>query len=110
MLSRTFVIFSLLLTAAACSPSRKTEKPQQEKTPDYAALNYEKGTVKYWELDGCRYMIETENGKKLNPGSLDSAYAKDGLKVWVRYKQVNRMNICMSGITVDISDIQKRQE
>ncbi len=97
------------LVIFSCTSVQKTEKKPNESV-DPVALNYEKGVVKFWELDGCQYLIETANGKKLNPGILDTAYAHDGLKVWIRYKQVDRMNICMSGITVDIIDIKKRYD
>jgi hypothetical protein len=66
--------------------------------------------MRFTELDGCRYLIHLDNGNKLQPDKLDPKFEKDSLKVWVKYKPEDRMNICMSGITINIIDLKVREE
>ncbi|MFB6257689.1 MAG: hypothetical protein ABEH38_03265 [Flavobacteriales bacterium] len=67
-----------------------------------------RATVKdYTHLDGCRFLLITDNGKKLNPLELDSAYRKDGLKVRVSYRKKEAMTTCMAGKNVEIIRIRR---
>jgi hypothetical protein len=102
MLNR-ILLASVIIVLASCHTKNVAQ-------PDYAALKYEKGIMKDFELDGCRFMIEVESGKRLNPDKLDSTFTKDQMKVWIKYKPQPRMNICMSGETVNVIDIQPRKE
>jgi hypothetical protein len=106
MLNRLIIIFLIL---AGCHSIKKTTDKKVAQV-DYASQNYSKGVIKDIELDGCRYLIELQDGKRLNPDKLDTLFQHDQLKVWVKFKIHDRMNICMSGTTVDIIDIQKREE
>ncbi len=69
-----------------------------------------RGTVKdYTGLDGCRYIIELDNGKKLEPHAVnsDSAFEFfDGQRVKVQYTKMDNMaSICMVGEMVRIDKI-----
>ena len=59
----------------------------------------------YTNLDGCNYLLEMENGQKLEPKQWPGKYSKDGLKVYVQYKKIEGMSICMAGVMVDITAI-----
>lgn len=60
-------------------------------------------------LDGCRFMLQLEDGKMLQPLNLDEKYMKDGLQVWVQYKvQKDVMTVCMAGDVINITEIEKR--
>lgn len=100
----------MVVATFSCCTTNKSSTSGNGNPPDYAALKYERAVIRYWELDGCRYLLELENGSKLNPGTLPAAFEKDNLEVWVKYKKVDRVNICMSGTTVDITEIYKREE
>lgn len=108
MLSRLAIILVILISCHSYKTLVKKESTQQE--VDNAALNYEKGIIRFTELDGCRFLIHLEGGKKLQPDKILPMFEKDSLKVWVKYKPENRMNICMSGITVNMIDIKLREE
>lgn len=60
-------------------------------------------------LDGCRFMLQLEDGKMLQPLNLGEKYMKDGMKVWVQYTiQKDVMTVCMAGDVVNITEIEKR--
>jgi hypothetical protein len=60
-------------------------------------------------LDGCGYVLQLDNGKRLEPaGKAWEAYTKhDGEKVMVSYTVESRGSICMSGQTVKLTTIEQ---
>ncbi|KAA9327209.1 hypothetical protein F0P96_18415 [Hymenobacter busanensis] len=60
-------------------------------------------------LDGCGYVLELADGKRLEPaGAMWEAYPKhDGEKVTIAYADDPRGSICMVGTTVKLSCIQQ---
>ena len=63
-------------------------------------------------LDGCGYVIELENGNKLEPLNLNdfNIDLKDGKKIWVSYHLTTSMiaTSCMVGDIVEIECIANR--
>lgn len=60
-------------------------------------------------LDGCRFLLELSDGKKLIPLSLPPTLSKDGLEVHVQYRfKKSMMSICMAGPTVELLKIEKK--
>ena len=70
------------------------------------------GTLKdYNGLDGCTWIIELDNGEKLQPVNLLELNIglTDGKKVTVTYDEVKDMSgICMTGIMVSVKTIEER--
>lgn len=83
-------ILVLLLLAVSCS----------EKNNDIQSLNY-KGVVKdYSDLDGCGFIIELENGDKINPVIINNSNIEliDGENVEISYELIDTIaDICMVG-------------
>ncbi len=112
-LQTTFIPFLFAsFSFFACSGSKEQAKAD-DATADQGTSNSSKNdstvqaTVKdYRHLDGCLYMLITENGKKLNPLDLDTAYFEDGLKVKVRYRKKDAVTTCMSGQNIEVLDIE----
>lgn len=68
------------------------------------------GTVKdYTGLDGCGYLIELDNGTRLEPVIVhDSIKFYDGQRVKLSYVERNDMaSICMAGIIAEITCIEE---
>jgi hypothetical protein len=63
-------------------------------------------------LDGCGFVIELENGNKLEPLNLSDfdINLNDGKKVWVSYHLTTNMiaTACMVGDIIEIDCITKR--
>ena len=71
---------------------------------------YEKATViDNTGLDGCRFMLQLESGKKLQPTNLEEQYLKNGKQLWIKYVvQKDAMSVCMAGDVVNITSIGER--
>jgi len=59
-------------------------------------------------LDGCKWLIKLDNGTRLEPIGLESAYQKAGLKVRVEYTQpeTDIASTCMAGQIVKLTKIE----
>jgi hypothetical protein len=58
-------------------------------------------------LDGCGFLISVKNGPKINPGTLDPKFGKDGLEVKFKYRiQRGISTICMSGVAAEVKDLE----
>ena len=66
------------------------------------------GTVKYIQLEGGFYGIETEDGENLFPINLEDDYKEDGLKIIFKMKpRTDIFTTAMWGKTVEIIEIAK---
>jgi hypothetical protein len=76
--------------------------------PRKFASEGEKGTLKKLELDGCSWIIELENGDRLQPINLESMNFElnNNKKVTISYEAVDAISICMSGKTVELKWIR----
>lgn len=65
--------------------------------------------VDYTGFDGCGYIIELENGNRLEPVEMaDTGFTfRDGQRVALTYTEVNLASICMVGQTVRIESIRE---
>lgn len=65
-------------------------------------------------LDGCRWVIELDNSTEewerlepINLGDFDFE-PKDGMKVKIKYREINSASICMVGKTVELTKIKEK--
>ena len=63
--------------------------------------------IDFSELDGCKYLLEMEDGTKLEPVNLDEAYMIDGLKLYITFKYHDGMSVCMAGRMIQINSVTK---
>jgi len=98
-----------IIPLSSCCCKKEAQKTTQ--VVDYVKEGYAALTVLFYELDGCKWMLVQEDGKKLNPdGGLAEAFQKDQTKVWVKYELLkNAPNICMAGTMVKVVDIKERK-
>lgn len=64
--------------------------------------------IDYSSVDGCGFLLELSTGEKLQPENLDQHFAKDQLRVLVKFHAVNKMGICMAGKIVHIDSIKMK--
>jgi PKD repeat protein len=70
------------------------------------------GTVRdYTGLDGCRYLIELDNGVRLEPILKDTTFHfRDNQRVRLSYiERTDLMSICMAGIIAEITCIKETE-
>lgn len=65
-----------------------------------------KATVINYTLDGCTFMLQLEDGKKLEPVNLKEEFKKDNFKVWIKYQHYKGNSICMAGEMVTVTAIE----
>jgi hypothetical protein len=107
------LLLSLIMCLSACNSAKQTSasSPITTKTStDYKTSGYVEATIVAYEVDGCKWVIQLGDGKKLVPASaLKEAFASDGLKVWVKYETAKGgVGICMAGEMVKVTDLVKR--
>lgn len=93
------IIFSVILSVfTACNPSKKISNQCSTE-----------GTLRDMTgLDGCKFLIELEDGSRLNPVeySVKSFNFEDGQQIRFSYEKVETMNVCMAGQTVKVTCLQ----
>ena len=67
-------------------------------------------TVINYEVDGCKFLLQLTDGKKLQPENLAVEFQKDQLKLQMKYHVQNKMNTCMTGEVVHIDFIKLKTE
>lgn len=106
----TLIMVGLTLISAiqSCRVTVKaTPEVRKETVPSY--IGYTKATVINSTLDGCTYLMELEDNKKLEPVNLKENFKKDGLKVWIQYTHYENFSFCMAGEMVTITAIEIRE-
>ncbi len=96
-----FKILFILVTFTLVFQSCKTD----EGCPDGIS-----GTLVELNLDGCSWVIELEDNKKIIPVNFDSfgIEKENDIKLLITYSQLNDVaGICMAGKMVELSCVQK---
>ncbi|HEV7230576.1 MAG TPA: hypothetical protein VGO45_04560 [Bacteroidia bacterium] len=104
---------SLLLSITSfqsCHGKKLSSNASSAAPKDYSGMGYAAATMLKYDVDGCKWLVQLENGQKLVPSKLPGPdFLKDGLKVWVRYTlQKGGMGICMAGEAIELTGIEKR--
>jgi hypothetical protein len=77
--------------------------------PEETKEGFTKATVINYTIDGCSWLLQLEDGKKLEPVNLSDAFKKDNLKVWIQYQiKKGGVSSCMVGEIVTITKIELR--
>lgn len=117
-----FFLFVVSLCFFSCCLCKKkttgnTNHHTENSSRDYEKEGYIKGTVVYYEIDACKYIIQLvsdPNGpdviKQLEPVNLPADFQKDQLAVWIKYiPRKGAVSACMAGEIVEITDIRIRK-
>lgn len=90
------LIALVLLTAVACHKEKKQYEEFTGIIEDYRG-----------RLDGCGYLIELDNGHRLEPAANSSGQSLiPGRRIAIRYKDKPAISICMAGETVEIISLR----
>ncbi len=96
-------------TTSTTETSSNTESMDPKKM---MAAGYLQGTIVYSDKEGdCPYTIQMPGDKMefyyLDPINLEEKYKKDGLKVWIKFNGLRRMNRCDKATPAQITEIKK---
>ena len=96
---RILVLALVIMTNHSCNKESECENSQRAKL------------VNMTGLDGCSWMIELNNGTRLEPTNLNNfnINLQENQKIWVVYHTAAQMaSICMHGEIVTIDCISER--
>ena len=82
----------------------------KKKTKQTHDLKLTEATViDYSEVSGCSFLLQLNNGEKLEPSNLSADFKKDKLKVLIRYEVADMMSACMAGKVVSVTHIELKK-
>ena len=98
----------VLIGISSCCTHKKTTaavEPAKTQAVNYEKEGYTKVTVLHYTIDGCQYVLQLADGKKLEPQNLAEELKVDKKELWVKYEIVRgAASICMAGEIVKITD------
>lgn len=107
-----YLIPYTLYLSSCCGKKKiitETETTTEQKR-DFVIEGYTQATVINYELDGCKYILQLPDEKKLEPLNLPDEFKKDQLRVWIKYvPKKNAVSVCMAGQIVELTDIRIRK-
>lgn len=104
-MDRTLFPLFFLLIFSACLGAKENAKEEDPEKGGTAEV-----TVKdHTRIDGCQYLLITDEQEKLNPLNLDQKYFEDGLELRVRYEKADAMTTCMAGTNVRLLEVEERE-
>jgi hypothetical protein len=90
------IIFSLAILAALSSCTKKDVEEFNGTIQDFTG-----------RLDGCRYLIQLDNGTRLEPVVIpNNITLLPGRRIAVQYIDKPAFSICMAGQTVEITSLR----
>ena len=101
-----FVLFATLHSCFVITGVKN--KPSKLALDTHEQKGFVKATIINYTLDGCSFMVQLEDGKKLEPVNLQMEFRKDNFKVWIKYQYYKSNSICMAGEMATITAIEKR--
>ena len=96
---RILVLALVIMTNHSCNKESECENSHRAKL------------VNMTGLDGCSWMIELNNGTRLEPTNLNdfNINLQDNQKIWIEYHPAPQLaSICMAGEIVTIDCISER--
>jgi len=99
-------IMITILFLVACTTSKKNSEVISQEPANAIEVT----VIDYRELDGCTFMLQLADGKKLQPLNLPEQYMKAGVRLMITYKIVDAMGICMAGQMVELNYIMEKTD
>lgn len=111
LFSFLFCTFSFLIVSCHCKKRATVDaNTTTDFKRDFEKEGYTKATVINYTIDGCTFLLQLADEKKLEPTNLSDEFKKDNLAVWIKYiPKKGGVSICMAGQMVELSDIQLRK-
>lgn len=115
MRSLKYLALAILLLSVSSCKVRKNHASNA--TPDSVEQEqtipegFEKGMVSHRpeNIEACRWFIELDDQRLLEPLDLPEEFQKDSLKVWISYMVQRRPSRCLEAQPVGINEIRKRE-
>lgn len=99
------------ITLSCCGQKEITNdvKTNNAKEENFNATGYTAGTIVQSKEEGdCEWTIKLEDGRYLDPMSMNKDFMNDGAAVWVKFLPQRRMQRCDKASPVELSDIRMK--
>ena len=105
-----FIIINLAILSSfqSCNVFKKESTVSTETISPF--IEYTKATIIKNTVDGCSWMLQLEDGKKLEPKELKKEFKLENLKVWLLYDVYKDYSFCMAGEMIIIKKIALRSD
>lgn len=114
IISRAIICALAILNLYSCCKRNITSSPVITSAPDSTGQTdlklVEATVIDYREVDGCSFLLEMNDGAKLQPENLPSEFQINRMKVLIKYHLTDRMTVCMAGKTVYLDFIKIKKE
>ena len=101
---------AIATATAVPTPAPVTPVIEPSSQRDLENEGYTKATMVYFSVDGCNYLLQLEDNKKLEATNLPLEFKKEGLHVWIKYTaKKGAVSTCQAGQVVELADIQLRK-
>ena len=101
-------IVATLLALLVAGPRSVPADERSATVPSMSPTGVVTGTIRYIDLEGGFYGIETDDGQKLDPVNLPEELQKDGLRIEARVEELrDRVSIRMWGTLVRIVEFRR---
>lgn len=91
---------------SVCSPNNQNKNSSvQSQDPKLI----EATVIDYSEIAGCTFLLQLNNGEKLEPSNLAPEFKKDKTNVLIKYEIADMMSACMAGKVVSVTHIELKK-
>ena len=102
------VCLMVLLASGGCQEPGAAPEPDGLAAPEESRAELVTGTIRYIDLEGGFYGIETDDGRRLDPVNLPEEFQQDGLRIEARVEELrDRVSIRMWGTLVRIVEFRR---
>lgn len=101
-----YVAMVIVLMFYSCSSVCKVESTVKVVPDTHEQKGFKKATVITY-IDGCSFLLQLTDGKKLEPVNLPEEFKKENTTVWITYAAFKGSSICMAGQMVTINEIER---
>jgi len=110
----TIYIFSLFSFCIACKTTKSIEQESTDSTETNEQISFNPKlksaiVIDKTGLDGCSFLLQLPDSSFLEAVNLDDQFKVNGLEVFISYKPVEMMSVCMAGTTVELLTIELRK-
>ncbi len=108
VIGRLFLFICMLAAAGSCTTTKSGDSTApQGASENEMGTTSGTGTIRYLDLEGGFYGIVADNGQRYDPGKLEAAFEKDGLRVrFVLRERTDVVSFRMWGRIVEVVSLE----
>ncbi|WP_405251297.1 hypothetical protein [Dokdonia sp. Asnod3-C12] len=103
----TGMSLAAIMAFSCCGQKAVATEDTKTALMDFDTTGYTSGTIVHSKAEGdCEWTIKLEDGRHLDPMTIDKDFMQDGASVWFKYTPQRRMNRCDKASPVGITEMK----